>query len=106
MGHPCALLPALPPKWQAWVTRARLVIPTQTGIQAAAGHFAYLDPPYRRLSKTPRDFGALDRSGCQLTLSNSDTDLIGELYAGYEQVPARAALVGLGRWGCPSAAAT
>jgi len=99
-------LPALPPKWQAWVTRARLVIPAQAGIQAAAGDFAYLDPPSHPLSETARDFGAPYRRGCHLMLSNSDTDLIGELYAGYEQVPARAALVGLGRWGCPSAAAT
>jgi len=77
---------------------------------AAPGDFAYLDPPYHPLSETAhftsytaRDFGAqdqrrlarlfraLDRRGCHLMLSNSNTDLVRELYAGYEQVPILAA---------------
>jgi DNA adenine methylase len=68
---------------------------------AAAGDFVYLDPPYmpltatanftkytsgafgiedqRRLAGVVRD---LDRRGCGVLLSNSDTPLIRELYAG------------------------
>jgi DNA adenine methylase len=64
--------------------------------------FIYFDPPYQPLSKTAyftsytsgsfgendqRDLAALytklDRRGCLLMLSNSDTPLIRELYAGF-----------------------
>ncbi len=71
---------------------------------ARAGDLVYLDPPYHPLSDTAsftsytaRDFGvpdqrrlaalfrALDRRGCRVMLSNSATDLIRELYGGYDQ---------------------
>ncbi len=76
---------------------------------AGAGDFVYLDPPYHPLSDTanftsytPADFGVqdqqrlagvyrdLDRRGCQVLLSNSATDLVRELYDGYEQVEVQA----------------
>jgi DNA adenine methylase len=65
--------------------------------------FVYLDPPYKPTSATAsftsytnagfRDadqqelyevFRRLDRKGCKLLLSNSDTSFIRQLYAGYE----------------------
>jgi DNA adenine methylase len=77
---------------------------------ARPGDLVYLDPPYQPLpdtasftSYTSADFGAgdqqrlavlfreLDHRGCQVMLSNSSTDLIRELYDGYEQIPVRAA---------------
>ncbi len=76
---------------------------------AGPGDFLYLDPPYHPLSDTASftsytsdDFGVedqrrlaglfreLDRRGCQVMLSNSYTDLIRELYDGYEQVQVQA----------------
>ncbi len=70
---------------------------------AGPGTFVYLDPPYHPLSSTARFtaytkdgfteddqrrlaelFRELDRRGCLLMLSNSDTPLIRELYAGYD----------------------
>jgi DNA adenine methylase len=76
---------------------------------AQAGDLVYLDPPYHPLSATASftsytsaDFGLedqrrlagvfreLDRRGCQVMLSNSYTDLIRELYNGYEQVQVQA----------------
>ncbi len=80
---------------------------------AAPGAFVYLDPPYDPLSSTSRftsytsgSFGEadqlrlarvfreLDRAGCLLMLSNSDTPFIRRLYAGYDAtvVPARRAI--------------
>ncbi|RJQ27618.1 MAG: DNA adenine methylase [Peptococcaceae bacterium] len=70
---------------------------------ATPGMFIYIDPPYHPLSKTAGftgytagSFGEgdqrrlagvfreLDRRGCRLMLSNSDTPLIRELYGDYE----------------------
>lgn len=70
---------------------------------ARPGTFVYLDPPYYPLSGTanftgytsnafgPEDqkrlaavFRELDRAGCLVTLSNSDTPFIRELYSGYD----------------------
>ncbi len=69
---------------------------------AAPGTFIYCDPPYHPLSRTANftgytadAFGSedqrrlagvfrkLDRLGCKVMLSNSDTTFIRELYAGY-----------------------
>lgn len=71
--------------------------------------YVYLDPPYHPLSETASftsytadDFGIeaqerlaqlfrkLDGRGCQIMLSNSATDLIRKLYAGYEQIEVEA----------------
>lgn len=70
---------------------------------AEKGDFVYLDPPYYPISKnssftryhklnfTKRDqieltkvFRALDRKGCYVMLSNSNTEFIRELYKEYE----------------------
>lgn len=70
--------------------------------QAIAGDFVYFDPPYQPLSNTAaftaytkasfaeKDqkaladvFRALDRKGCRVRLSNSDTPFIRELYRGH-----------------------
>lgn len=70
---------------------------------AAPGDVIYLDPPYVPLSKTSHfsaysdgGFGVkdqerlaavfrqLDERGCLLALSNSDTELVRELYAGFD----------------------
>ena len=70
---------------------------------AGPGAFVYLDPPYHPLSETARFtnytkdgfdeddqrrlaevFRQLDRRGCLVMLSNSDTPFIRELYAGYD----------------------
>jgi len=72
--------------------------------------FVYLDPPYHPLSDTAHftsytsdDFGLqdqqrladvfreLDRRGCQVMLSNSCTDLVQNLYDGYQQINVQAA---------------
>jgi len=76
---------------------------------AGPGDFVYLDPPYHPLSDTANftsytsaDFDVedqrrlgglfreLDRRGCQVMLSNSCTEFIGQLYDGYEQVRVQA----------------
>jgi DNA adenine methylase len=76
---------------------------------AKRGTFVYLDPPYHPLSDTAnftsytsnsfgvedqkrlaKLFGELDQKGCQVMLSNSATDLIQALYAGYEQIEVEA----------------
>lgn len=77
--------------------------------QARAGDFIYLDPPYHPLSATssfrsytPGSFSTgdqarlanmyreLDRRGCLLMASNSDTTLVRDLYAGYNITVVRA----------------
>jgi DNA adenine methylase len=81
--------------------------------QAGSGDFVYFDPPYHPLSKTAsftsyaredfgedeqrklaRVFAALDRRGCWVMLSNSDTPFVRELYQSYriETVTARRAI--------------
>jgi DNA adenine methylase len=76
---------------------------------AGPGDLVYLDPPYHPLSATASftsytstNFGVkdqrrlanlfreLDRRGCYVMLSNSATDLVRELYGGYEQVELQA----------------
>ncbi|MBN1202173.1 MAG: DNA adenine methylase [Anaerolineae bacterium] len=71
--------------------------------RAGAGDFVYFDPPYVPLSATasftsyaagdfgPDDqrrladvFGALAARGCRVMLSNSDTPLVRDLYAGFD----------------------
>jgi DNA adenine methylase len=81
--------------------------------QARSGDFVYFDPPYHPLSKTAsftsyarenfgegeqrqlaRVFAELDRRGCRVMLSNSDTPFVRELYRDYrlETVTARRAI--------------
>jgi DNA adenine methylase len=81
--------------------------------QARSGDFVYFDPPYHPLSKTAsftsyaredfgeddqrtlaRVFAELDRRGCRVMLSNSDTPFVRELYGDYriETVTARRAI--------------
>jgi len=76
---------------------------------ARPGDFVYLDPPYHPVSETARftrytaeDFGPedqarlagvfreLDRRGCLVMLSNSDTEFIRGLYRGYDVRTVRA----------------
>lgn len=80
---------------------------------AEAGDFIYFDPPYQPLSDTAnftaytresfyeKDqkrlalvFGQLDKRGCQVMLSNSDTPLIRKMYQEYDiqEVQARRAI--------------
>ncbi|HXG06216.1 MAG TPA: DNA adenine methylase [Nitrososphaera sp.] len=75
--------------------------------KARAGDFVYLDPPFIPLSRTANfveytkdGFGKkdqvelaavfrdLDRKGCKILLSNSDTELVRELYSGFVQTRA------------------
>lgn len=77
--------------------------------RAAAGDLVYFDPPYVPLTSTSsftdyhrsgfgmdlqhrlaRVYGELDRRGCQVLLSNSDTPAVRELYAGWRIIPIRA----------------
>jgi DNA adenine methylase len=72
--------------------------------KAREGDFVYLDPPFDPLSRTAnfvdytksgfderdqielaRVFNELDRKGCKVLLSNSDTRLTRKLYSGFEQ---------------------
>jgi DNA adenine methylase len=85
---------------------AQLEIEDFSGVlkRAAAGDFVYLDPPYQPLNRTsnftnytPWAFRAeeqerlaqiyrdLDRIGCRLMLSNSNTSFVQELYKGFRQ---------------------
>jgi DNA adenine methylase len=74
-----------------------------------AGDLVYIDPPYNRLSASSftsytagrfgeaeqralaRVVGDLDRSGCRVILSNSETPLVRDLYGAFRIVPIRAA---------------
>ena len=90
---------------------------------AERGDFIYLDPPFVPLSKTANFvdytqggfsmenqvelsevFAKLDKMGCKVLLSNSDTPLTRKLYKGYEQFVVRATRAisckGDGRTGC------
>jgi DNA adenine methylase len=72
--------------------------------KARAGDFVYLDPPFVPLSKTAhfvdytqdgfgeqdqidlaKAFSDLDRRGCRVLLSNSDTGITRDLYSGFTQ---------------------
>lgn len=76
--------------------------------KAQAGDFVYLDPPFRPLSRTAnfvdytkdgfddrdqvelaRIFRDLDKKGCMVLLSNSNTKFMRDLYSGFEQKSAR-----------------
>lgn len=75
---------------------------SSTVLLASAGDFIYLDPPYHHLANSgsftsyssngfkerdhirlARTFKALDRQGCSILLTNSDTELVQELYKDY-----------------------
>lgn len=75
---------------------------SETALRASAGDFVYLDPPYHRPSnannftsyssngfdekehvRLAEVFEALDRRGCRVLLTNSDTGRVRELYEGY-----------------------
>jgi DNA adenine methylase len=77
--------------------------------RASRGDFVYLDPPFVPLSKTSNFvsytqdgfsagdqvqlasvFHSLDKRGCKVLLSNSDTKLARELYSGFDQFQIRA----------------
>jgi DNA adenine methylase len=77
--------------------------------RAGTGDFVYFDPPYVPLTPTANftdyyaggfgqaeqealadTFRRLDERGCRVMLSNSDTDLVRELYAGFEIIPVQA----------------
>jgi DNA adenine methylase len=77
--------------------------------RAEAGDFVYFDPPYVPLTPTANftdyyaggfgqaeqealadTFRRLDKQGCRVMLSNSDTDLVRELYAGFEIIAVEA----------------
>lgn len=85
--------------------RARIMLADFSVVLEVArpGMFVYLDPPYYPLSETSsftsytadsfskndqcrlaEVFRQLDRSGCLIMLSNSDNQLIRELYKGYD----------------------
>jgi DNA adenine methylase len=76
--------------------------------KAQAGDFVYLDPPFRPLSRTAhfvdytkngfgdqdqaelaKVFRDLDKKGCRVLLSNSDSRFMRDLYSGFEQKSAR-----------------
>lgn len=88
----------------AALRRAEIILGDFTEVlkKAQADDFIYFDPPYHPLSTTanftdytaesfgPSDqkrlaetFKALDQRGCYVMLSNSDTEFIRQLYAGY-----------------------
>jgi len=77
--------------------------------RAREGDFVYLDPPYHPLSSTAhftnytkedfdeeeqerlgRVFRELDKRGCPIMLSNSDTELVRQEYQGYKHIPVMA----------------
>lgn len=91
--------------------------------RAERGDFVYLDPPFVPLSKTAsfvsythagftpgdqqalaRTYRSLDKKGCRVLLSNSDTPLTRRLYSGFEQFKVTASRAisckGDGRTGC------
>jgi DNA adenine methylase len=81
---------------------------TFTLLMASKGDFVYLDPPYHIATKTSftkysrsdfreqdqielsKWFHSLDKRGCKLLLSNSNTELIKNLYKDYTIVPVSA----------------
>jgi DNA adenine methylase len=92
----------------AMLARAELTTAPFTRLLEVAqqGDVIYLDPPYVPLSKTSnfssysdgtftdkdhdelaRVYKELDKRGCLLALSNSDTPLVRELYKGYDLTP-------------------
>lgn len=82
---------------------------SKTALLISPGDFVYLDPPYHRLpnassltsystddftdedhARLAETFQTLDRLGCSVVLTDSDTERVRELYKGYvtESVPA------------------